>query len=111
MHGMVGGGGWLGLAAMGLTLAGCIGTPAMQYPGTPVVARRLAALPSEGIAWNYDFYGTKTVDQAREVMVKRNLDDSITYRVRRHGGRSFRAASVERLEHAQAFRSWVAVPI
>jgi hypothetical protein len=78
----------------------------VQYPGPQVVSRRLAALPSEGLAWNWDFYGKRTIDEPGGSEARQNIDDSITYRVRRHGGHSFRAASIEGLEHAQAFRSW-----
>jgi len=99
--------GWLALASMGFVVTGCVATPAMNYPGTQVASSRLAALPSEGVVWNYDFYGQRTVDSAAELKAKQNFDDSITYRVRRHGGRSFWAASVVGLGHARAFRSWV----
>jgi len=103
-------GGWrkklAGLGLLGLVATGCINGPEMQYPETQVASRRLAALPTEALAWTYDFYGTRTLDQKRSLEIKRNIDDSITYRVRRRGGRSFTAASIEELPHAQAFRGW-----
>ena len=97
---------WLKLVGMAFIVTGCVRTPAMQFPGAQVVSRRLAALPSVGVVWNYDFDGKRTVDNEGGLKVQQNIDDSITYRVRRHGGRSFRASAIEGLEHAQAFRSW-----
>ena len=99
-------GGWLGLVGLGFILAGCVITPQMQYPGTRVVSRRVAVLPSEGMMWIYDFYGDRTLDRAGSLEAKKNIDDSLTYRVRRYGGRSFGAASIEGLDDARAFRSW-----
>jgi len=90
--------GWLPAAVLGFTLA-CTETPALQYPQTPVVSRRVAAWPS-------DVLGRKDADPERIAKTRQNLDESITYRVHRHGGRSFEAASVEGLEHSRAFRRW-----
>ena len=98
--------GWLGLLGLGFALVGCVITPEMQYPRTRVVSRRVAVLPSEGMVWIYDFYGDRTLDRAGSLKAKQNIDDSLTYRVRRYGGRSFSAASIEGLDDARAFRSW-----
>lgn len=102
--------GWLeklvGLGVLGWLATGCINGPEMQYPQTQVASRRLAALPTEALSWTYDFYDKRTLDQKRSLEIKRTIDDSITYRVRRSGGRSFTAASIEELPHAQAFRGW-----
>lgn len=98
--------GWFKLLGLGFMVAGCVSTPAMQYPGTQIASRRLAVLPSEVVEWGFDFYGKETVDKADTQKAKQNIDDSITYRVRRKGGRSFGAASVEGLDHVQAFNSW-----
>jgi hypothetical protein len=38
---------------------------------------------------------------------KRNFDDSVDYRLRQHGGRTFRDAAVDGLPHAYPFHLWV----
>lgn len=101
----IGGRGLLALT-LAVGLAGCISTTVMKYPGVEVASRRLAAFPSEGIVWSWDFYGKRTADEKGGIETRKNLDDSINYRLRRHGGRSFDAASIDGLEHARAFRSW-----
>lgn len=94
----------LGVSA--LALAGCA-TPAMQYPGIEVVPQRLAAFPSDGVEWTYDFSGTRMVDREGSVTAQKNVDDSINYRLRRRGGHSFRADALDRVEQGRAFYGWV----
>ena len=98
--------GWLKVVGMGLLTGGCYRLPELEYPGTPVASRRLAALPSQGVVWVYDLSGKKIVDEEATARAKRNVDDSINYRVRRYGGHSFSAAAVADLEHLKAFRQW-----
>jgi hypothetical protein len=97
--------GWFSLAGLAFSLSGCL-TSAMQYPGIDVTSKRVAAMPSEGVVWDCDFYGKETVAAEDTLKAKQNIDDSINYRVRRAGGRSFGPASVGLLDGAQAFRSW-----
>jgi hypothetical protein len=97
---------WPILVGIAFLVSGCVTTWTLQYPGTQVVSRRLAAFPSEGIVWHWDFYGNRTADEKSALETRQALDEAINYRLRRHGGHSFGADAIAGLEHAQEFRSW-----
>ena len=88
-----------------LAVAGCT-TPEMRVASVSVASRRIAALPTEGVVFDYDFQGHKTVSSTDTVIAKKNFDDAINYRLRQHGGRAFRAAAIGDLPHATPFHLW-----
>jgi hypothetical protein len=89
-----------------LAVAGCA-TAEMRVASVSVASRRLAALPSEGTVSDYDLAGNKTNSPGETVTAKKNFDDAVNYRLRRHGGRAFEGATIDGLPHAYAFHLWI----
>jgi hypothetical protein len=96
---------WRTLCTAAVALAGCA-TPAMQVPGVTVASHRLASLPSDGTVWDFDVSGNRTIDHAASVEARKNVDESIAYRLSQHGGHSFSDATMDHLLYAESFQEW-----
>jgi hypothetical protein len=88
-----------------LAVAGCA-TPEMRVASVSVASRRVAALPSEGVVFDYDFQGRKIINSSDTLIARRNFDDAINDLLRQHGGRAFPAAALGGLPHAFPFHLW-----
>jgi hypothetical protein len=91
-------------------LSGALGcaTPAMRAPGVQVVPGRLVALPTDGVVWEMDFEGKRTLSKDKSDAAVENFDDSIAYRLSLHGGRSVASETFETWPWATPFRDWSA---
>jgi hypothetical protein len=88
-----------------VTTVGCR-TPAMRDPDVQITARRLVAVPTAGMVFQFGNDGRETVQEDQSALASKNLDNWINYRLSLHGGRFFDANAVAPLEHAPEFRRW-----
>jgi hypothetical protein len=100
---------WTRLFGVILVGSGCAtsGTPATSGP---IVSRRLAALPADGVVGDCQSdapHAPMIVNPRATVIAEKTFDDSVNYRVSQHGGRAFRAAAIDGLPHAYPFHLWV----
>jgi hypothetical protein len=84
---------------------GCA-TPAMRDPSVKVVPERLAAVPTEGVVWEFDSNGKRTISEQGTVAAIKNLDESISYRLWLQGGHSIGTDAFEGFKWAVPFREW-----
>jgi len=96
---------WTCILWAALAVAGCA-TPEMRVASVSVASRRIAALPSEGVVFDYDFQGRKIIDSSGTVIARRNFDDAINYLLQQHGRRAFSTAALGGLPHAYPFHLW-----
>jgi len=94
-------------AALVLGAIGCA-TPAMRAPGVQVVPSRVVALPTDGIVWEMDFDGERTLFKDKSEAAVENFDDSIAHRLSLQGGRSVGPEDLKSWPWATPFREWSA---
>jgi hypothetical protein len=84
----------------------CATGPALRDPQAHIAATRLAALPAALDVFVWGREGRRLSDRELTETVRGNVDESINYRLRSHGGRSFGSAATSRLEHFTDFYRW-----
>jgi hypothetical protein len=92
-------------ALVTLSLA-CVTGPALRDPQARIAPARLAALPTQVDAFTWGAQGQRVGDHELTETVRRNVDDSINYRLLQHGGRTFASAATARLDQFAAFYHW-----
>jgi hypothetical protein len=78
----------------------------MNPAGAEINPKRLAAIPSSGVEFEFDAYGKRTLDKAATDAALASVDTSINYRVSASGGRFFRDQVLANLDGYLAFRHW-----
>jgi hypothetical protein len=88
------------------TLAGCGPSIVMHPPGADIVPKRLGALPTQGVEWEFDFDGNRTLQRAWTVAARTSLDDATNYQLSLHGGSFFEEDALGGLPAYERFRRW-----
>jgi hypothetical protein len=78
----------------------------MNPAGAEISAARLAAVPSRGIEWEFDFGGNHEAKEDWADAARASVDASIHYVVTTHGGRYFLDKSLGRLDGYLPFCRW-----
>ncbi|HEY4393163.1 MAG TPA: hypothetical protein VGP64_03830 [Polyangia bacterium] len=84
----------------------CVSGPQLRDPQARIAAKRLAALPTQGRIFVVGPRGGRDADKELSATVRKNVDDSINYRVHQHGGHVFGNAATAKLEHFIEFHNW-----
>jgi hypothetical protein len=95
---------WI-LAAMCSGL-GCASTPAMRDGSVQIVPRRLVAVPSDGVVFEFDIHEKRTLHEDQSAQARKNLDASITRRLSVYGGRFVDDNTMGTLKYAAKFHVW-----
>ena len=95
----------MAVALAALSLA-CATGPALRDLQARIAPARLAALPTQVDAFTWGPGGRHVGDHELTEIVRRNVDDSINYRLLPQGGRMFASAATARLDQFAAFYHW-----